>query len=756
MKKRREAVALIVCGVLMFVWIAVVVVLTGGREMNEFTSMDKAVFAAFIVVEVLTCVVMFILALRVGKLNTAQNPQPQVKQNTPKRGGLLLVVAYVLSLLTLCIGITTRNVLPKAVLEVVPWVFAVCALLPPVLLGISLLANALYTRRMKHMDVRRLLQYFYSHRDNAQQTADEKQRFLSRWGVLTDIYAGMLALLGLMVAFFGPLTAIQDMHVPISFYGTFLLMCGLCRLRIPNRCAAKEEEPGEIKEKDFPEIYRLAKKAADAVGCRCRIRIFFNGEFSAGLANDKRECRVYLGLSIVNILTEQELYAVFLHEFAHAVLEQGSLMKLRQRNEWIGGDRNPHFLSGLTDLMYGFADSIFLFHYSLYRYAASLSVEAEADRAMVEHGDASAAGAMLIKLKYQELYRWEDSVMDYPCLVEPEEPDPQFVVRYMECFARTVEERKEDWRKLVDKEILARNASHPTVGMRLDALGVADCEVTLPDHSDPFGMEFLRITDYIQRLMFEDWKEGYEEEREDRYLNPLEEVEQWEQAGRPVTAETYGDILEALRSLGRNSEMDALCCRVLDELNGSACDHAAYMHGCYLLHRYDPTGMEYIYRAMESNSNYIEEGLSVIGEYCCMVGDQEGLDTYRERAVELVQKDRDVYSQLNVLDKKDNLSPEQLPPELMEQLVACLSAVDDNLFDRVYLVRKTITADFFTSAVVLRFRLDADDEKCQEAAHRVFRFLDSCDWQFSLFYYENVTGVGVEQVENSCIYTREK
>lgn len=754
MKKRREIVAVIVCCVLMFAWIAVVVLLTGGRDMKDFTDMDKKVFAAFIAVEVLTCVVMFIFAFRAGKLNAASNPQPQEKPQIPKRGGLLLVIAWVLSLMTLCIGITTRNILHAGLLKAVPWLFGICALLPLVLLGVSLLLNRLYTRRMERMDVRQIQEFLFSHRENARRTADEKQAFLSRWGLLTDIYAGVLFLLGLAVSFFGPLTAIQDLHVPITFYGAFLLQCGLCRIRIPDRLAAKEGEQGEIREEDFPRIYGLAKQAADAVGCRCRVRIFFNGGFSAGLANDGKVCKLYLGLSLVNVLSEQELYAVFLHEFAHEVLERNGVMKLRKRQEWLCGERNPHFLSGLTDLMFLFPDSLFVFHYSLYQYASSLAVEEKADSAMAEHGDVLAAGSMLMKLKYAELYNWEDSAMDRECPVETEDPDPQFMTRYMNRFALAVEERKQAWQELVGVEILARSASHPTVKMRLDALGVRNCEVALPDHTTPFGEEFLQIAEHIQSLLVEDWKETYAEERENGYLGPLEEVEQWEEAGRPVTAETYGDILEALRSLGRNSEMDALCCRVLEQLDGSACDHAAYMHGCFLLHRYDPTGMEYIYKAMESNSNYIDEGLSVIGDYCCLVGDREGLETYRERAVELAQKDRDVYSRLSVLDKKDALSQEQLPPELMEQLMDCLSAVDEDLLDRVYMVRKTITADFFTSVVVLRFREDADDEKCRNAAHKVFRFLDSCDWQFSLFFYENVADVGVERVENSCIYAR--
>ena len=39
-----------------------------------------------------------------------------------------------------------------------------------------------------------------------------------------------------------------------------------------------------------------------------------------------------------------------------------------------------------------------------------------------------------------------------------------------------------------------------------------------------------------------------------------------------------------------------------------------------MLYRYDERGMELIYRAMEQNGNYIEEGLNIIGNFCCLTG----------------------------------------------------------------------------------------------------------------------------------------
>ena len=144
---------------------------------------------------------------------------------------------------------------------------------------------------------------------------------------------------------------------------------------------------------------------------------------------------------------------------------------------------------------------------------------------------------------------------------------------------------------------------------------------------------------------------------------------------------------------------------------------------------------------------------SILGEYCCLTGNSQALETYRERAIDLTQEARDIYDRMNDLRKGDDLIPEELPKELHAQLLDYLQRVDEGQIDRVYLVRKVITPEDFTSAVIIRFREDAKPEDCERVMDRVFHFLDTCsDWQFSLFEYGTVARAQPEKVENSCIY----
>ena len=508
-------------------------------------------------------------------------------------------------------------------------------------------------------------------------------------------------------------------------------------------------------EEEYPQIYGIAHRAADCLGVKGEIRICMDGSFSAGIAYRRDRYEVWLGMTLLSVLSEEELYAVLLHEFSHAVQDEREGKAERLYFEWLNGERNPHFLSGMTRAMYGFPDTVYGLQYALYSYASSIMHEQEADCAMATHGDVSAAGMTLIKLKYGDLNEWEMTGRDRECAYAPEEPDERYLEKRIEQLHRAISHREPVWRALIGKEILSRSASHPTVKMRLEALGITDHTITLPNGTGAFAEEYEKALQRVQRRTMEAVREDYADLRRKHYLEPLERVQQWEEAGCPLAAETYADIHSDLRALGRNSEADSLCLRVLETFSDAACDYACFMHGCYLLTQFDDGGLAYIYRAMEGNSNYIEEGLSMIGDYCCMTGNQQELDTYRERAIELLQKDRDVYSQLNVLKKTDRLSADQLPEGMLEDILAHIRKVEQGSIRAVYLVRKTIKDDFFASVFVIRFFEDTDDDLRSDVMHRIFCYLDTSDWQFSLFEYDNVADAKPESIAGSCVYLGE-
>ena len=130
------------------------------------------------------------------------------------------------------------------------------------------------------------------------------------------------------------------------------------------------------------------------------------------------------------------------------------------------------------------------------------------------------------------------------------------------------------------------------------------------------------------------------------------------------------------------------------------------------------------------------------------------MEIYRERAVALTEENK-IHSEASVLNKKDKLSTEALPDGMLEDILAHITFEHSDNIEKIYLVRKTITDDFFTSVFVIKIVSDTDDDTRYKILHKAFNYLDTCsDWQFSLFDYEDVKNVKIEEITGSCVYTK--
>lgn len=755
-KFNKKHIVLFICAGLMFGLIFLTVFLTDGKEISEFNKNDRIIFSAFIIAEIVNFVVMIIVACMIGKENAPAEPLalPQsVYQKTIRKRGLIILVASIVSALGFRIsGIILLAKIPALVCDAVKIIWIIATLLPILFLILSVIFKKLYVRSFANKSVAQIQNFMLSHRERAEETAAEKLALLKKLKTLSDLYAVLFGIFGAVCSLFMGAISASASSSGYLLYPVFLFLCAFSRIRFRTLEIFFDEDESCISEKDYPRLFALAKKAAETQGCDEKIKIILAPTYSAGISKDSGMYCINLGVLLINILSEEELYQILLHEFAHVTKENIDGMHERRYGAWIEIG-NQHFLSQLTAKMYAFADCVYALQFSLYLYAASIQLETVADRAMALHGDAKIAASSLTKLKYHDLYEWELGTRDDECTFMNETPDPTILPKAIEDFLAQIEIRQEFWNTLIDKEIISRQASHPTLKMRLENLGVKEYNLLPASADGAYGEERTRALELMSRLVCKANEENYEENRKYRYLEPLEKVTEWEAAGKPVIPEEYADICFNHRALGRNIEADELCQRAIAELPSPANLLGFYMHGCHLLHSYDPRGLDYIYHAIENNHNYIEEGLEIIGEYCCIVGDQEELDTYREKAVLIAQKDKDIYSKLNVLEKGDNLSAETLPEGMLDGIIAFIKSIDSGKVDKVYLVRKTVTPEHFTSAVIVDFKEGTDPDVLNEIMHKIFLYLDtSTDWQFSLFEYKSVAKIKVENIPDSLVY----
>jgi hypothetical protein len=87
-----------------------------------------------------------------------------------------------------------------------------------------------------------------------------------------------------------------------------------------------------------------------------------------------------------------------------------------------------------------------------------------------------------------------------------------------------------------------------------------------------------------------------------------------------------------------------------------------------------------------------------------------------------------------------------------------MEQVSEGCIREIYLVRKVISEDFFSSAFVLNFEYGADREVMDRAYTAIFNYLDAypVDWQFSLFLYNRETEMAVKRVEGSLVWEKKK
>lgn len=757
-ENRKYFIPTIIATVLMFVWVFVTVALTGGREFSDFTDTDKMIFAGFIVVELLTvaCIIFFIAKAQKLVNQSKGNIQSNIKVPVDRRRVALTVVSFVAITATMFGGIFAKKLF-STFSENIIGVIAVSALLLPVLfLIINVIANRIYVKILNKKSIAENQQYWLSHRDNPQKTITQKLSLLKSLIRFNDFYSILIAICAFVAAFFlGVISDGGDSVAPL--FVCFIIISGATlRVRLKTPETIFEEDKTYVSESDYPVIYALAKKAAVTTGCSTKIKIALLDDFNAGSANINNTISIQLGVLLLNVLSEQELYCVLLHEFSH-IKDEVNREKINDYYQYICDVHNNSITttySFITRHLFTFIDVYFNVHYKLYLYAVSLVRERAADEAMSIYGKNEIAASSLIKIKYYELYDWEKGTYDAPCNMLSEEYDTNSLNNEVVKFKEAVQLNAEKWNALLNKEILSRSATHPTLKMRLESLGVSELKILHLESSKEYVSDCKKAIEYVSSLIAQQSEESYEEYRKYYYIESKDLIEKWENNGKPIIAEEYSDICDALRRLGRNTEAFELCEDAIKILDDVGSCYAYFMKGCFLLHSFDEAGIAYIYKAIETNHNYIDEGLEVIGRFCCLTGQEDQLEIYRERAIALAQEN-EVYYEANVLNKKDKLSKESLPEGMLEDILEHITSECSENIEKIYLVRKTITDGFFTSAFVIKMTPDTDDDIRYKILHKAFNYLDTCsDWQFSLFDYEEVKNVKIESVVGSCVYSK--
>jgi hypothetical protein len=205
------------------------------------------------------------------------------------------------------------------------------------------------------------------------------------------------------------------------------------------------------------------------------------------------------------------------------------------------------------------------------------------------------------------------------------------------------------------------------------------------------------------------------------------------------------------------AEAEALCDAILEtEKNPFAQAHAVYFKGMRMLHRYETEGIDLIYRAIDLNKNYMKDGFEMVEEYCTMCGLSDEYEHFLRRAV--IQMSAHAYNHevAGSLTPQDHLVPEEGLGDMLPDILSYMGEAANGCLREIYLVRKVISEDFFTSAFVIMFEYGASEDVMRRAYEAIFNYLDAypVDWQFSLFVYDRETEAAVKRVANSRVWQK--
>ena len=672
-----------------------------------------------------------------------------MEQNVKKTFWLKLIAAFVCNAAVYAAGALASAGASEAAREAaaIPALIALVSM--AVLLVANLAATQIYKKSKDAMSVEQKQNYLDERKSSARENLSKSVRRVKRIRIGIEIYTVLLAVLAVTYVFACGFSG-ESGSTLIGLYIFYGLIRRIHRVN-------KSDFTGYSEEKDFPTIYAIAKKAAENVGVEGEIKIMFTWDCNAGIAKIGNVNSLQLGAVLLDLLSKEELYSVLVHEFAHLTKKCYPAKKEFALFSYITNTDNSHF-SQYTNLFFKFPEIFFAYEFFIYRCVASSTIEAIADSAVLEHGNPQDAISGLAKIDYEYFFGKELYKFIPEPYYKPEACREDARRAYAAALRRAIGERKDAWDGFLKNEIEARSASHPTLKNRMAALGVAEYTVALPEGESPYRRECAAALEKVDREIYDAEKETYAEEREEKYLAPMRTVEEWKRSGKNPPAEEVRPLIDALASLCLYGEMETLCDALIAETENKFALPYVYMaKGHLLLMRYDKSGIDYMYKALEDNHNYIEWALDEIGEFCCRMGLAEELEEYRRKAVEYDQAQEDKYDGAGELSAGDNVVQSDMPAELLGEIVSFIQGADEKEQVRaVYLVKKIITDDFSSDIFLLVFRNDYDGEACSALYRKVFDFLDThpSDKQFSLFVYDKSYNAVLKKVKDYIVFER--
>lgn len=350
-------------------------------------------------------------------------------------------------------------------------------------------------------------------------------------------------------------------------------------------------------------------------------------------------------------------------------------------------------------------------------------------------------------MKFRMLYLFQSYDRDLSVNVyEAENLRTDWYDYEMELFTRTFNEKKDFWKGLIRNELPYFSDTNLSFSEMLETVGSPDFDVQLSDaeNSDSFTEDVKLYRRTCNEKVYNSAKDSYEEEHKNRWEIPKQIVDKYLKDSKEQKEYSSAELREVLEACYTTNEIELLqkLCRENIEKygNGSHAAAAHYLLGLTLLHSYQEAGITHIYIAINANDNYIEGGLDEIERFCSIMNLKEELANCKNRRIYKMQKLEDTNAaDICNLRAGDHISEEtELPEEQQIENINAIKAICEDNIEELYQIHKIVSEELFTTAYVVKFKAEVSEEQASVYITKIFNYLDSLEWQYSLFNREDV------------------
>ena len=514
----------------------------------------------------------------------------------------------------------------------------------------------------------------------------------------------------------------------------------------------------------LPELETMAQKAADAVGIKGKIRLELTRDCDCDVNRFGHTYVVFLGTRLLTALTRDELYQAMLSclDCFTRPKEYRKVLSLHYLGEL--GTADIRLATCVFDWFFSYIDVTLEWDYGFYITAYKIYNDRMADRRIREIGDPSAAVSGMCKRAMWRFFVFEANDLITTLFYEPDTPAHRHEWDVCDAFRRGLSTRHKVWMDFLSRELRPESSHHyPTFRESWPNLtpGVSEPAVStwVLDLDSPYGHEVSKAVDMVEETVRAEITPYYKSARKREYLEPLGIVEAYEADPTGYTTPELSPVINAYRDLGRMAEAEALCDSILKtETNSFAQAHAIYFKGARMLHRYETEGIDLIYRAIDLNKNYMRDGFELVEEYCTMCGLSDEYDIFLRRAETQMSAHAANHEDAASLKVTDRIIPETELGDMLPDILSYIEKVSEGCIREIYLVRKVISEDFFSSAFVINFEHGIPGEDMRRTYEAIFNYLDAypVDWQFSLFLYDRQTEAAVKRIEGSLVWKKKE